>query len=106
VEVEKVTTEEIAVKFEDHEHEIKSLKHRVGKCEEQQSTLNKLVSAVDVLAVNMKHMADEQKSQREHIEKLEKEPVEDFKHYKRLVVGCVIRTVIGAIVGAVLATFL
>lgn len=101
-----MTNEEIAVKFENHEHEIKSLKHRVTKCEEQNNTLNKLANSVDVLAVNMKHMADEQKSQREHIEKLEKEPAEDFKHYKRLVIGCVITTVAGAILGAVLATVL
>ena len=101
-----MTNEEIAVKFEVHEHEIKSLKHRVNKCEEQNNTLNKLVNSVDILAVNMKHMADEQKSQREHIEKLEKEPAEDFKHYKRLVIGCVITTVVGAVLGAILATIL
>lgn len=101
-----MTAEEIAVKFEDHEHEIKSLKHRMAKSEEQQATLNKLASSVDVLAVNMKHMADEQKSQREHIERLEKEPAEEFKHYKRLIIGCVITTIIGAVVGAILATVL
>lgn len=101
-----MTAEEIAVKFEDHEHEIKSLKHRVNKCEEQNNTLNKLVNSVDVLAVNMKHMADEQKSQREHIEKLEKEPAEDYKHYKRLIIGCVITGVASAVLGAVLATIL
>lgn len=98
-----MTAEEIAVKFEDHEHEIKSLKHRMAKCEEQQTTLSRLASSVDVLAVNMQHMAEEQKKQGEHIEKLEKEPAEDFKHYKRLVVGCVITTVLGAVMGAALA---
>lgn len=97
-----MTHEEIAVKVEGHEHEIGSLKHRMTKCEEQQTILNKLVNSVDVLAVNMKHMAEEQKKQGEHIEKLEKEPAEDFKHYKRLVVGCVATTIIGAIIGAVL----
>ncbi len=101
-----MTTEEIAVKFENHEHEIKSLKHRMARCEEQQATLHKIASSVDVLAVNMKHMANEQKSQREHIEKLEKEPVEDFKHYKRLVIGCIITTILGTVFGAVLATIL
>ena len=101
-----MTHEEIAVRFEDHEHEIKSLKHRVDRCEEQNKTLNKLVSSVDVLAVNMKHMADEQKSQREHIEKLEKEPAEEFKHYKRLIIGCILTTIVGAVIGAVLATIL
>ena len=101
-----MTNEEIAVKFEDHEHEIKSLKHRMNKCEEEQSTLNKLANSVDVLAVNMKHMADEQKRQCEHIEKLEKEPAEEYKHYKRLVFGCVITTILGAVVGAALAVIL
>lgn len=101
-----MTNEDIAVKFEDHEHEIKSLKHRVSKCEEQNNTLHKLVNSVDVLAVNMKHMAEEQKRQCEHIEKLEKEPAEDFKHYKRLIIGCVITTALGTIIGAILATVL
>lgn len=101
-----MTHEEIAVKFEDHEHEIKSLKHRMTKCEEQQGILNKMVNSMDKLALKMDYMAEEQKKQGEHIEKLEKEPAEDFKHYKRLVIGCVITTVAGAILGAVLATIL
>ena len=101
-----MTNEEIAVKFEDHEHEIKSLKHRVNKCEEQQSILSKIVSSVDKLALNMNYMAKEQERQADHIEKLENEPVEDYKHYKRLVIGCVITTVLGAVLGAVIATIL
>ena len=101
-----MTNEEIAVKFENHEQEIKSLKHRMENCEEEQGVLHKLVNAVDVLAVNMKHMADEQKKQGEHIEKLENEPKEDFKHYKRLIIGCVVTTVVGAVLGAVLTTIL
>ena len=101
-----MTAEEIAVKFEHHHNEIESLKHRMKKCEEQQTVLNKLVNSVDVLAVNMKHMADEQKEQGKKLEKLEHEPNEEYKHYKRLIVGCVITTVLGAIAGAVLATIL
>lgn len=101
-----MTHEEIAVKFENHEQEIKSLKHRMKECEEEQGVLHKLVNSVDVLAVNMKHMAEEQKKQGEHIERLENEPKEDFKHYKRLVIGCVATTIVGAVLGAVLATVL
>lgn len=101
-----MTHEEIALKFNNHDHEIDSLKHRMKDCEQEQGVLHKLVNSVDVLAVNMKHMADEQKKQGEHIEKLENEPKEDFKHYKRLVVGCVITTVVGAVLGAVIATIL
>lgn len=101
-----MTNEEIAVRFEDHEHEIKSLKHRMMKCEEQQGILSKMAGSMDKLALKMDYMAEEQKKQGEHIEKLEKEPVEDLKHYKRLAIGCVITTVIGAILGAVLATII
>ena len=101
-----MTPEQVAVQFEHHHNEIESLKHRMKKCEEQQETLNKLVNSVDVLAVNMKHMADEQKKQGAKLEKLEHEPVEEYKHYKRLILGCVITGVISAIVGALLATVL
>lgn len=101
-----MTNEEIAVKFENHEQEIKSLKHRMKACEEEQSVLHKLATSVDALAIHMEHMATEQKKQGEHIERLENEPKEDFKHYKRLVIGCVATTVVGAVLGAVLTTIL
>ena len=101
-----MTPEEIAVKFEHHEQEIKSLKHRIVKCEEQQGQLQKLVNSVDKLALNMEYMAKEQKAQGERLESLEHEPMEDFKHYKRLVIGCVITGVLSAVLGAILATIL
>ena len=101
-----MSPEEIAVRLEHDKNEIESLKHRMKKCEEQQTVLNKLVGSVDVLAVNMKHMAEEQKKQGEKLEKMEHEPAEDYKHYKRLIVGCVITTLLGAVFGAVLAIVL
>ena len=101
-----MSPEEIAVRLEHDKNEIESLKQRMKKCEEQQTTLNKLATSVDVLAVNMKHMAEEQKEQGRKLEKMEHEPAEDYKHYKRLIVGCVITTLLGAVIGAVLATVL
>lgn len=101
-----MTNEEIAVQFENHEQEIKSLKHRMDNCEEQNKALTKLVNSVDKLALNMEYMAKEQKEQGKRLERLEREPTEDYKHYKRLVIGCVITTIIGAIIGAVISTIL
>lgn len=104
-----MTQEEVAVQLEHHNDEIESLKRRVGKCEEQQNLLNKLVNSTDRLALNMEYMAKEQKKQGERLEKqgerlekLEHEPAEEFKHYKRLIIGCIITGIIGAILGAVL----
>lgn len=98
-----MTPEQIAVQFEHHHNEIESLKHRMKKCEEQQSLLNRLVSSTDKLAINMEYMAKEQKEQGERLARLEHEPAEDFKHYKRLIVGCIITGILSCLLGAVLA---
>lgn len=104
-----MTQEEIAVKFEHQEQEIKSLKHRMKDCEDAQSDFGSLLRSVDRLAVNMEFMAQEQRKQgekidkqSEKIEKLEHEPAEDFKHYKRVIIGCIVTGVLGALVGAIL----
>ena len=65
-----MTDEQIAVHFENHEQEIKSLKHRMNNCEEQQSTLHKLANSVDKLALNMEYMAKEQKEQGTRLEQI------------------------------------
>ena len=104
-----MTNEEIAVKLQHHDDEIHSLKHRVKDCEEQQGLLNRLVNSTDKLAVNMEYMAKEQKKlgdglekQNERLDKLEHEPAEDFKHYKRKVIELIITGVASALLGAIL----
>lgn len=101
-----MTNEDIAVKLENHEQEIKSLKHRMNEREEADKTLTELTVSVKSLAVNMEYMAKEQKKQGERLERLEHEPTEDYKHYKRLIFGCVLTTIIGAILGAVIAVII
>ena len=48
-------------------------------------------------------MLREQRHQGERLERLEQSPGEDYKYYKRLVIGCVITGIIGAVLGAVFA---
>ena len=50
----------------------------------------------------MRYMMEEQKAQGERLRKIEAEPLDDAKHYKRLAIGCIITTVIGGIIGALL----
>ena len=104
-----MTNEEIAVQFEHHHNEIESLKHRMKKCEEQTGLLNRLVNSTDKLALNMEYMAKEQQKQGERLEKqgerlekLEHEPAEDFKHYKKVIIGCIITGVLSALLGVLL----
>lgn len=101
-----VTAEEIAIRFTDHENEIKSLKHRMDEREEKDKTLTELTISVKSLATNMEYMAKEQQKQGERLERLEHEPTEEYKHYKRLIIGCIITTIIGAVVGALISNII
>lgn len=101
-----MTDEAIAVRLENHEQEIKSLKHRMDEREEKDKTLSDLTTSVRTLAVNMEYMAKEQQKQGERLERLEHEPTDEYKHYKRLIIGCIITTVIGTVLGAILANVL
>lgn len=95
--------QQIALKLNDHDHEIKSLKHRVEEVEQKQSEIGELTQSVNKLAINMGYMFDEQKEQGERLKKLETEPADNAKYYKRTIISCVITTVIGGILGALIA---
>jgi len=86
-----------------HTHQIKSLKHRMDKGEEQQETISALAQSVNELAINMRYMLDELKKQGIRLDKLEQEPKESYKYYKRLIIGYLFTGVISAIMGAVCA---
>ena len=51
-----MTMEEAAVKIEGHEHEIKSLKHRMDDVERDQQALIKLTASVEVMATKQEEM--------------------------------------------------
>lgn len=101
-----MTSEEMAVHLAEHGKEIGSLKHRMDECEKDKEQLFGIVKSIERLAVNMEHMAHEQQKQGERLEALEHEPIDAFKHYKRLVIGCIITTVLGALIGAGIALIL
>ena len=57
-----MTAEEIAVKLENHTHEIGSLKHRMNAAEEASRALNRLATAMEVMVTKQEAMG--QKAQR------------------------------------------
>lgn len=98
-----MTAEEIATKLTKHNDDIKSLEYRVKDLEDKHETLTELTLSVNKLAINMQYMADEQKAQGERLKSLEAEPAENAKYYKRQIIGCIISTVVGVVLGALLA---
>jgi len=69
-----MTHEEIAVKLEDHEHEIGSLKHRMKAVEEANRALNRLATAVEVLAARQSTMSNSMERLTGKVETLETKP--------------------------------
>ena len=58
---------DVAVKLENHEQQIKSLKHRMDEQEEQGKSFSSLALSVQKLALSMESMIDEQKNQGERL---------------------------------------
>ena len=95
--------EDVVIKLTEHGEEIGSLKHRMNDVEEAVEAQVSLARSVDKLATNMEYMCKEQVNQGKRLERLEQAPAEDFKHYKRAIITAMTGTLIGAILGAVLA---
>ncbi|KAK9680630.1 putative lactococcus lactis phage r1t holin [Popillia japonica] len=76
---------DLEIKLENHDQQIKSLKHRMDNQEEQTKVMQELIVSVKLLAVNMENMLEAQKSQGARLEKLESEPGENWKSMKRIV---------------------
>lgn len=91
------TMEEIAVKLEGQEHDIKSLLHRTKNLENQSNETQELVLAVNKLAINMEHMLAEQRAQNKRLSKLEEEPADRWNSIKRTAITTVISTISGAL---------
>lgn len=94
---------EVAVRMAEQNKEIGSLKHRMDECEEQHKLMNKLVSSVDKLAMNMEQMFKEQQEQGNRLLKLEQAPADELLYYKKQIVGKALNGIVGALLGAVLA---
>ena len=72
---------------------------RIGELEEQQKQITSLTVSVEKLAVNMESMLRELSAQGNRLKELENRDGEMW----RKVVGCVITTLAGAIIGFVIA---
>ena len=86
------------MKLEDHAHEIGSLKHRMRAAEESNKALNRLATAVEVMATRQEAMSSVDRLTGK-VEKLEAEPARKW----RFVVEKSIYFIVGAILTYVLS---
>lgn len=94
-----MTNEEIAVKLTDHDNEIGSLKHRMKAAEEDTRALNRLATAVEVMATKQDVISDSVDRLTGKVEALEAEPAKRWK----FVVEKSIYFIVAALMGFLLA---
>ena len=98
-----MNNEEIVTKLANHDNRIRVSEHRISDLEESQKQIYDLTISVKELAISVKGMVEEQKEQGERIRALESEPAEKWNKMTNTAIACVITTVIGGLIGAVLA---
>ena len=92
-----MTEEDIAVRLTSHEHEIKSLKHRMQGQEETSSQINDIVISIREVALNMSKMLEEQKILSSRIKILEDKPAQTWGTITQTAITAVISALAGGI---------
>lgn len=92
-----MNSEDIAVKFAEHEQCIRNTEQRLERLEEQQKEIQELTISVKELAMSVKNMVMQQKEQGKRIEDLENAPLKEWATIKKTILTAVISTIGGAL---------
>jgi F0F1-type ATP synthase assembly protein I len=90
---------EITKELTNHDENIKSLKRRMDKVEEQSKAINNLAMSVKELAINMNTMNEKQEEQGKRLAELEAKPARRWEQ----IVSLIITTIVGALLGYLLS---
>lgn len=90
---------EITKELTNHDENIKSLKRRIDKVEEQSKAINNLAMSVKELAINMNTMNEKQEEQGKRLAELEAKPARRWEQ----IVSLIITTLVGALLGYLLS---
>ena len=91
--------EEYARRMED-EH--KRFNKRLEKCEEFAEQMQKMNTNIGNLAINMKHLLDEQVEQRKRLDKIEDEPKNTWQTIKNGLLSAIGAAIGGSIIAAII----
>lgn len=81
----------------------KVLFHYVDEIRSDVKDLRQLTIAVKEIAVGQKGVTEKLDRIDSRLQNVENNPAEDFRHYKRLIMGCLLTTSITAVVTAILS---
>lgn len=92
-----MTESDIAVRLEGHEKEIRYLRERLAKVEQQSEEMRDLTRSIDRLTDKMETMIVEQKEQKDKLRLIEGEPADKWKTVKKTALTSIVSTIAAAL---------
>lgn len=77
--------------------------HQLSEIKTEVKDIRRLTTAVEKIAVQTENITRKVDGIDARLDNVEKQSVEEYKHYKRVIVSCVITGIIGTIIGAIFA---
>ena len=84
----------------------KSIYHQLSEIKEDVKDIHRLTVAVERIAVRTETIDGKVDGIDKRLERVESAPAEDYKHFKRLIIGGFITTILAAVLTAVLSQIL
>lgn len=81
----------------------KNIFHQLDEIKEDVRDIKRLTVAVERIALQTKSTSEQVVGINERLDNLEQAPAEEAKHYKRVIISCIVTGVISLILGAVLS---
>ena len=85
------------------EAEQSNIFHQLDELKDEVKDIHRLTASVEKIAVQMDSTSRKVDKIDRRLEEIERAPGEDYKHYRRVIAGCIITGVLGALLGALLA---
>jgi hypothetical protein len=92
--------EDMIIQLTANEHDVASLRDRVGKVELQVDAIHRLTVSVNTLAAGVRDLMEAQKSQNDRLNRLELRPAKEAREVRREFVRAIISALTGAVMGA------
>ena len=82
-----------------HNTEIVAMKEQIKTLFKLTDDFSEMVRNVTILTENMAFIKGDVEEIKEKFDEVKQEKIEDFRHYKRLIFGCIITAIVGFLIG-------
>ena len=98
-----MTSEEVAIKLNDHDNEIGSLKHRMTKAENTIEEIRNLTTSVQLMAQKQEQTSEKIDKLSEKVDAIDSQPKEAWENAKKTIITVIITAITTGILTTILS---